>query len=162
MSDAVRQMMGHLLLGMRMLADRMEEDRVNGAWKWRDLADCISSGGSPECFGAFLTGSQAYGTPRVLDSDIDLAIYTDEATEEFLLNRSEYRSGGGSSQIYFGNLNVICLTNYIEYRAWAAETRRMVAERPVQRADAVRRLDQAVAAARMNAAMSAVCDKIGG
>src|SRR5208283_96062 len=65
---------------------------------------------------AFITGSRAYGTPR-LDSDIDLVIQYNAATAALLRKESEAKN-----TVRFGRLNVIIAGDDPEMAAWQLGT----------------------------------------
>jgi len=73
---------------------------------------------------AFLTGSHAYGAPTS-ESDVDLVVLVTEAEAAVLREQSE------TKQIphRYGNLNLIILTDVLEYNAWATFTKDMQTQR---------------------------------
>lgn len=86
---------------------------------------------------AFLTGSHAYGAPRP-DSDVDLVVLVTEAEAAVLRNESETQA----IPHRYGKLNLIILTDVLEYNAWASFTEDMkqqAAERgsPITKKEAV-------------------------
>lgn len=103
---------------------------------------------------AFLTGSQAYGTPRP-DSDIDLAVLLNAETLTMLgklsgqfrgdTSRCPYHSG---MSLRFGNLNLLCFDDKVEFQAWKDATTRLIARMPVTREQAVQEIDLEIAAAK--------------
>lgn len=105
----------------------------------------------------FLTGSRVYGSPRE-DSDLDIAVLCEEASELTLLRlmsgkspaqvKRKGRSGGpDNDSLYFGKLNLICFTNKVEFEAWRRATDSLKMMGPVERQHAVDFLKEAVAAA---------------
>lgn len=102
--------------------------------------------------GAFLTGSRAYGTPGP-DSDVDLAVLTDEATyqmlktladEEETLDDGEPRHPRIKSAteckggpLRFGRLNLLCFTRGEEFYAWMHATSTLKGIAPVTRSQAI-------------------------
>jgi Nucleotidyltransferase domain len=94
---------------------------------------------------AFLTGSRAYGTPRI-DSDIDLVIFTDVETAGLLQvwgaveNAAPQGSDEGSDEVYgpirFGKLNLIVCTSEEAYRAWVDGTAELKKRAPCSREEA--------------------------
>ena len=81
---------------------------------------------------AFLTGSQVYGTPTE-SSDIDLVVLVDTTTKSFLEK--------GNIPSRFGTLNLILLTNPLEFEAWKAATETCVSLAPVNRKVAAHLID---------------------
>lgn len=63
---------------------------------------------------AFLTGSRVYGNARE-DSDVDLVVLVDEATEKLLHALSD----GGGLPCKFGKLNLILCSNQDKFNRWA-------------------------------------------
>lgn len=63
---------------------------------------------------AFITGSQAYGSPTS-KSDVDLVVYCDSETKQKLIELSD----AGKMPCIFGKLNLIFATNEQTYKAWA-------------------------------------------
>lgn len=85
---------------------------------------------------AFLTGSRAYGDPRP-DSDIDLVIHCDAATERLLMEHSDE-----SGAIKFGDLNILACTTKPEYLAWFKGTKECILHHPTPRWRAVEIFDR--------------------
>lgn len=84
---------------------------------------------------AFLTGSQAYGTPRE-DSDVDLAIVMTSADLALLRPLVDSTHGSNGASLRFGRLNLIALPAD-EFVAWKIATERAIAEKPVTRERAI-------------------------
>lgn len=72
---------------------------------------------------AFITGSQAYGETGP-DSDLDLVILCDEQMLATLVHFSDH----GKLPIRFGKLNIIALTDEVEFACWRTATARMEKE----------------------------------
>ncbi len=97
---------------------------------------------------AFLTGSRAYGLSHP-GSDTDIVVLVDQQTLDALLALTIFNSrdnpgprdpGSGdasSASMRFGNLNLIATTSKSEFDAWYEGTRRLMAEAPVTREQAV-------------------------
>jgi hypothetical protein len=96
---------------------------------------------------AFLTGSQAYGTPTD-ESDVDLAIVVSSDDAERLHSLASRRggSGGGWVSLYFGRLNLVCLAPD-EFDAWKMANDQLKAEKPVTKERAIELIDAAKAIA---------------
>jgi len=94
---------------------------------------------------AFLTGSHAYGKPR-LDSDVDLVVYMPDTQAAELLDvlgvvnsNSDYDATG--YQFRAGQLNVIICTSEADYWAWRSGTEDLKARAPVTRPEACAHLN---------------------
>ncbi len=94
---------------------------------------------------AFITGSQAYGTPTN-KSDVDLVILCGTDVVAFLRliadpeEKKEVAEGypeGGRESFRFGKLNVICCTDSIELSVWEAGTKLLMSLPAVTREFAV-------------------------
>jgi hypothetical protein len=95
----------------------------------------------------FVTGSHAYGTPR-LDSDIDLVVYGSMHTLDALATQHEsarpkhpgeqYHDMLRSGCLYFGRLNLIFITDTKLFDAWRAATEWLTRRKPVDREYAIR------------------------
>jgi len=91
--------------------------------------------------GAFLTGSQVYGSPRV-DSDVDLAILVTEKEANILRACADH-----AWPCRYGNLNLIIFISDDgsdgpeRFIAWKKGTNRLISEAPVSRAHAIEVLD---------------------
>lgn len=92
----------------------------------------------------FVTGSQAYGTPRPY-SDIDVVILMSDddlrRLREFYEKTGnkeldEYSHESGAAFV-FGSLNLLCLTDKAEFNAWNQATKELVSKRPVTRDEAI-------------------------
>ena len=77
---------------------------------------------------AFLTGSHAYGKPRP-NSDTDLVILVDDSDLEKLIDAADKvrdrrvgEYGEDSASLYFGNLNLICVTSFSDFDLWEKGT----------------------------------------
>jgi hypothetical protein len=83
---------------------------------------------------AFITGSRAYGTPR-LDSDLDLVIRCDEDTAAALRIAAATISKEGNTNFagIRGPLNLILCDSDEKYDAWLKGTIELKAKAPVDR-----------------------------
>lgn len=100
---------------------------------------------------AFLTGSQAYGTPRE-DSDTDIVVLVDQTTFDALCDLDPDdeppKSGGNdvSASLRVGKLNLIMHTSPNAFNAWREGTDELMARfrasGPVSREEAVRVLKE--------------------
>jgi predicted nucleotidyltransferase len=100
---------------------------------------------------AFLTGSFAYGTPHK-DSDIDIVVKMSdreidnlrEAEEELHTLTKKKKPKQSDKDYYtansfrFGNLNIITLSDELEFKAWQLATENLKARSPVTRKKAVK------------------------
>jgi predicted nucleotidyltransferase len=95
--------------------------------------------------GAFLTGSYAYGTPRV-DSDIDLVVMVSPAQGRALEEMSDTPREDGELDydkehalvLRFGQLNLICCLSQKWFDVWKAGTTELQKRAPVSREEACR------------------------
>lgn len=92
---------------------------------------------------AFITGSQAYGTPTE-ESDVDLVILVDPKTLRFLMGAfgdikedDESYKDMTSAQFSIGTLNLILCQEVKHYRQWQRGTKTLKAMAPVTREQAV-------------------------
>lgn len=88
---------------------------------------------------AFLTGSRAYGMPRG-GSDIDLIVFTNKECLDTLIELADDRttgSGGDTGSLRFGRLNLICVTDPLDYQAWEEGTEKLISRKPVTRDEAI-------------------------
>lgn len=94
---------------------------------------------------AFITGSYAYGTPDA-ESDIDLVVLIDHGETFNVLSRETENKHGvdhyGNLTMYFGNLNLIVLTDPGMFAVWRRGTEELIARRPVSRQEAVDHLSR--------------------
>lgn len=92
---------------------------------------------------AIVTGSRAYGTPTE-KSDIDLVVLVTPAEVSLLLaaagQQPDKGSGGRAvnASIRFGALNLLCVTDPVEYEMWCRGTRELKRAAPVSRTLAVK------------------------
>lgn len=75
---------------------------------------------------AFITGSQAYGTPTS-KSDVDLVIYVDPETKQKLIDLSDH----GKMPCKYGKLNLIMVTTPEEAAVWLMGRSVCMKEAPV-------------------------------
>lgn len=105
----------------------------------------------------FVTGSRAYGTPRE-DSDVDLVAFMSPSEIKGVFdladkhdNIEEYEGGGLHYSLVFGRLNLLCITDPVQYDLWKRGTEELKAirdkEGPVSRNFAVKFMDNLWAAA---------------
>jgi predicted nucleotidyltransferase len=94
---------------------------------------------------AFLTGSYAYGKPRV-DSDIDLVVFIADYTELQELEKqadavmqidNEYENADAIS-LRFGKLNLIVTTDEADWEGWKKGTFDLKRRKPVTRKEAIK------------------------
>ncbi len=97
---------------------------------------------------AFLTGSHAYGTPRV-SSDIDLAVTITDKEASKLASLADHCDGSRGDSLRFGKLNLIILEPK-QFEAWRIGTQKLIAERPVTRERAIEVLTQCENEAKAN------------
>lgn len=99
----------------------------------------------PHPFRVFVTGSRAYGLPRV-DSDIDLVVFVTEADLERLMEFGEHMIdpqdpdyiAASGIPFRFGDLNLLCVTDAKKYDIWLKGTRHLKKQKPVTREFAIR------------------------
>lgn len=87
---------------------------------------------------AFITGSQAYGTPDA-NSDIDIVMFVDSATKKLLMSLlptalTDYN--GNVKTFKSGKVHLIVTDDQKTYTAWATATQALTAMRPVSREQA--------------------------
>ncbi len=110
---------------------------------------------------AFLTGSRAYGTPR-LDSDTDLCVLVSSEDLDVLKrvagvkDTPEYQNTDAA--LRFGNLNLLVFTDASQYAAWRKGTVELKEKKPVIREEAVAHLEAAFA--ENGAAVGAVRNRL--
>jgi predicted nucleotidyltransferase len=100
---------------------------------------------------SFITGSHAYGTPR-LDSDVDLVVLISPHAAEILASHIPEEGWDGENHqvknyglpdepkitnLVFGKLNLICLYNEKDFRNWKALTDDLIERAPVTREEAI-------------------------
>jgi hypothetical protein len=90
---------------------------------------------------AFLTGSRAYGTPRV-NSDVDVVVRTTpeliDTINLFAFPETTFDWYENDSVSFkFGNLNLICVKSDVVYEAWKTGTDELTNKSPVSREDAI-------------------------
>jgi len=84
---------------------------------------------------SFITGSHAYGTPRP-NSDIDLVVLVDAGCCQKLCHLGQRGSrvlAEGDGKAFFGNLNLILVTDEKQFDMWAKGTAELMAMAPVTR-----------------------------
>lgn len=93
---------------------------------------------------SFVTGSRAYGTPRV-DSDIDLVCMVgsddwetiiEAARDEIVITEGDPEYTSVSAVLRFGKLNLILVSDREDYNIWMEGTRELKARRPITRDEA--------------------------
>jgi len=87
---------------------------------------------------AFITGSQAYGTPHDR-SDIDVAVLMDKDDVRLLndIKDDAEERYADSHSLRFGDLNLILFTDPVKFEAWRRATDALLEQQPVSRAQAV-------------------------
>lgn len=97
---------------------------------------------------SFFTGSRVYGTPRP-DSLIDWCVLIDWSVYWELQHKAEHiipcinRSVASSEALQFGRFSLICFMYPIDlavFKAWREGTQRLIARKPVTRAEAIQEI----------------------
>ncbi len=124
-----------------MIPDKLgvSTDRLEENGDFPDLVDVLRNPGLS--FGAFLTGSQAYGIPREL-SDLDIAMLVSQEELESILDRyrphpphRQYTPDScslkfGAAGVGSGCVNLILFSDITRYAAWKAARDELVLTKP--------------------------------
>lgn len=89
---------------------------------------------------AFITGSHAFGTPTP-KSDVDLVVYigfNDARRLDALHGGVSHDYGDDSTDLVFGNMNLIVCTSLVRYKTWKRVTDQLLKRKPVKRADGIK------------------------